>query len=384
MSRTTLAWLASRCPWGVVGMLALVVLAESLINLRALDLFDIDEWAFRRAGYMARSPEVKAAQVLCFGDSLVKLGVIPSVVAERTGKRVYNLALSGSQAPTSYFLLKRALDAGAKPEAVVVDFTPPLLRVGPRHLTTRWMALIDPAEAFRLARWARDPALFGEVALGGLIPSLRGKSSIRAAVLGALAARPSPNAHWNGQALRNWERNAGAQLMTGHASPVVLDDAQIHDLLVGYYPRWDCHPANYEGIGRFLDLASKNQIRVHWVLAPLLPALHDQIRRSGIDGHHEAFVRHWQAKYPDLRVVDGRGKVADLDLFWDPQHLSVEGASAFSRALGDVLRRSEDDPAGRRWVALPPLGKGPVPAGIENMEESRVAFEQEHKPQVRR
>ena len=83
------------------------------------------EWAFRWTG-RAVSGEAKRAEILCFGDSLVKLSVIPSVVRERTGKRVYNLALSGSQGGDSYHPLKRALESGApRPEAVVVGVTPP-------------------------------------------------------------------------------------------------------------------------------------------------------------------------------------------------------------------------------------------------------------------
>jgi hypothetical protein len=178
MSGTTLGWFARRCPWGLIGMVALVMIVEGSINLRALNLYDMDEWAFRWTA-RAVSRRAKGAEVLCFGDSLVKLSVIPSVVRERTGKRVYNLALSGSQAPTSYFLLKRALDSGSKPEAVVVDFNPPLLRVGPRHILTRWGALIDPTEAAKLAWWAGDADLFGEVALEHYLPSLRGKATIR-------------------------------------------------------------------------------------------------------------------------------------------------------------------------------------------------------------
>ena len=384
MIRTILALTAKRCPWGLVGMLGLVLAVEGFVASRSMDLFDCDEWAFRRAGRVAASPAVKDAGILCFGDSLVKLGVIPSVIRERTGRPTYNLALSGSQAPTSYFMLKRALEAGARPEAIVVDFNPPLLRVGPRHITTRSAALLGPVEAARLARWADDPALFGEVALGGLLPTLRGKSSIRANIRDALAGRASANPQWNGQALRNWARNDGAQLMVGDQAARKLTPLDVSNLQVGFYPEWSCHRANVEGIDRFLALAAEHRVRVFWLLVPMLPGFHDAISVSGIDAQHMAFVRSWQAKYPGLVVFDGRRKVTEIESFWDAQHLSVEGASAYSRVLGDALRRSIGGAVDARWVALPEARRGPLPPGVEDMEQSRLAVERQNAATLRR
>jgi hypothetical protein len=375
MSRTTLAGLASRCPWGLVGMVALILIVESGIEARSLSLFDVDEWAFRWTG-RAAVRKAKGHEILCFGDSLVKLSVIPRVVGERTGKRVYNLALSGSQAPSSYFLLKRALDSGGKPEAVVVDFNPPLLRVGPRHNINRWGALIDPVEAAQLAWWSRDPALFAEVTLGRILPSIRGRYAIRAEILGALASRGSINPINNPMGLRNWKQNDGAQLMVGSAGAKNLPEAKIRELREGYYPKWSVDPANSEGVDRFLRLASEHNIRVFWLLAPLVPALHDEIARAGIDARQDEFLRAWQAKYPNLVILDARKRVVDPEAFWDPQHLSVVGASAFSQAVGDVLRRSMGGKLDGNWLILPEVAKvGPVPPGIEDIDQSRLAVE---------
>jgi len=62
-----------------------------------------------------------AHDVLCFGDSQMKFGIAPHVVAARTGRPAYNLAIVGGQPPASYFLLRRALEAGARPSAVLFD-----------------------------------------------------------------------------------------------------------------------------------------------------------------------------------------------------------------------------------------------------------------------
>ena len=74
------------------------------------------------------------------GDSLAKLGVAPSLVEARSGRSVYNLAVCAGQAPSSYFLLRRVLDSGARPTAILVDFFPRLLQVPPQH-TPLWPAL---------------------------------------------------------------------------------------------------------------------------------------------------------------------------------------------------------------------------------------------------
>jgi hypothetical protein len=375
MSRTTLAGLARCGPWGLVGMVALILIVEAAIEARSLDLFDVDDWAFRWTG-RAAARKAKGKEILCFGDSLVKLSVIPSVVRERTGKRVYNLALSGSQAPSSYFLLKRALDAGARPEAVVVDFNPPLLRVGPRHNITRWGALLNPVEAAQLAWWSRDSSLFAEVTLGRLVPSIRARYALRADLLGAFAGKSSINPINNPMGLRNWKKNDGAQLMVGSAMAKNLPDAKIRELREGYYPVWSVDRANSEGVDRFLALAAEHQIRVFWLLPPLVPALHDEIRRSGVDAQQDEFVRGWQAKYPNLVILDARKRVVDPEAFWDPQHLSAIGATAFSRAVGDVLRQLTAAKLDQRWVLLPEVNHvGPLPPGVEDIDQSRLAVE---------
>ena len=374
MSRTTLAGLARRVPWGLVGMIALVAAVEGLIHAGSMGLYDVDEWAFRWTA-RAASRGANGAEVVVFGDSLAKLGVVPSVLAERTGKRAFNLALSGSQSTTSYFLLKRVLDSGAKPEAIVVDFNPPLLRVGPRHILNRWGAMLGPVEAAELAWWSGDSDLFGEVATQHLLPSMRGKSTIRANILDALANRPVTNLAKNKMAVRNWKQNEGAQLMVGSYGVDHLTDADVENLRTGYYPEWRCHPANVRGIDRFLDLATRNKIRVFWLLPPMLPALHDKLASSGIDARHEAFIRSWQAKYPDLVVLDARKTVDPLVAFWDPQHLSICGASSFSKVLGDALRGSIEGPTVARWVAMPGVPLGPLPPGVEDIDQSRLAVD---------
>ena len=376
MSRKLIANFVRRGPLGLLGMVCLIILVEAFINRHALRLYDMDEWAYRWSAREASGIEQKNS-ILCFGDSLVKLGVIPRVVRERVKTPVFNLAISGSQATTSYFMLRRALESGSRPSSILVDFNPPLLRVGPRHNLLRWPALLNPVEAGQLARWADDPGLFGEIVVNWAFPSLRGRSTIRQAISEAFAAKATVTEVWNRMALRNWSQNKGAQMMTGSERAQNLSAAEVETMCAGFYPEWKIHPTNKKGIDRFLRLAQRYKIPVYWVLPPLLPAFHDELAKHGIDAQHEQFIRSWLQKYPDLVILDGRRKFADLNAFWDPQHLSVAGAAAFSVIIGDTIAkidaRLDRSPLGDRWINLPDIGLIPIDPKIENVDQSTVA-----------
>ena len=138
-----------RAPLGLLGMLGLVFAVEVCVGSHDLDLMTPQEWCWRLSGMDAtrRSP---GCEVLCFGDSLVQGGIAPQLIEGRTGRRAFNFAVGGGQAPSSYFLLRRALESGARPAAVLVDFFPSLLGLGPRHNLPHWPHLLDTRECLEL------------------------------------------------------------------------------------------------------------------------------------------------------------------------------------------------------------------------------------------
>jgi hypothetical protein len=375
------SWLrriACGLPWGLAGMVVLIAMVEMFVARRKMAFLDMDDWAYRRTRQVA-TREARRYDLLCFGDSLVKLGVVPRAIEERTGWRTYNLAISGSQAPASYFLLRRVLASGAKPRAVVVDFHPPLLGVGPRHNRSRWASLLSWGEAAELCWSARDADLFGVVVLGQWFPSFRCRSSIRDSVMAALAGR-DPGRQWlNFLSLRQWSKNAGAQLMPTSASMRTVTDAEVENLRNMFYADFSCHPANAAGVERFLALAAAHDVPVYWLLPPLLPAVHARLAKSGFDARHEAFIRTWQERFPNLVVIDGRGTVSAAGGFWDANHLSAEGAYGFSLSLAVALRQTQTRTStglpAARWVRLPASRNTPIPEGVEDIDRSRLALE---------
>jgi len=137
-------------PFGLLGMVALVVAVESFVVRHELDFTPWGSSAWIVADRASRR-EATSCDVLFLGDSLVKMGLLPIVVEGETGRSAYNLGICAAQAPLPYFMLRRVLGAGGKPSAVVVDYKPNLLVGGPRDFARNWAELLTPREAIELA-----------------------------------------------------------------------------------------------------------------------------------------------------------------------------------------------------------------------------------------
>ena len=134
-------------PWGLLGMLALMAASERYVKRHTLDFTRPEGWNWRMSGWAARR-EATQADVLCLGTSRAQQAIVPQVIEERSGMRAWNLATCWGQAPAYYYLLKRALEAGARPKAVVVEYHPQCL-AGDHWQMARVLA--------RPARAGRDP-----------------------------------------------------------------------------------------------------------------------------------------------------------------------------------------------------------------------------------
>src|SRR3954453_11222932 len=85
-------------PWGLLGMLGLVAAIETGVARDVLDFSDPVSLSWRLAARAARD-EAPGRAVLCVGDSLVKHGMIPKVIAARSGHDAVNLAVARGPAP---------------------------------------------------------------------------------------------------------------------------------------------------------------------------------------------------------------------------------------------------------------------------------------------
>jgi hypothetical protein len=353
-------------------MLGLVAAVEMTVARHGLDFMatSTSSWVLSARAAAAEAP---GRRVLCLGDSLVKHGLLPRLVADRTGRATYNLSACAAQPPLTYYLLRRALAAGARPGAVVVDFMPDLLAGGPRYSLRCWQEVIAPGEALELSWTARDGSFLAEAVLGRLVPSVRARREIRAALLAALrgeAASPRDltRLHW-----RNWGQNLGAQFTPPNPAFTGEVPEDVHRSLGSH--GWWCHRVNAAYVRRFLALARARGIRVYWLLPPVSPAIQARRDHTGADAGHTRFVRRVQEEFPGLVVLDARHAGYDHTLFVDAVHLDGRGATTLSLDVAEVLRRDEPGPARLAgWIDLPayrPLAPG-IP--LEDVEQSRLAL----------
>src|SRR5205823_5327851 len=142
-------------PLGLLGALALVAAIESSLRSHELEFLNTlaCDW---RQGALAAGRDAPGCEVLCFGDSLMKNGVAPEVIGRRLGMRSYSLAVASGPPAASYFLLRRALESGARPKAVLIDVIPHLLAWGPESFATLWPELLDVRDGLDLARSSGD------------------------------------------------------------------------------------------------------------------------------------------------------------------------------------------------------------------------------------
>src|SRR5580693_8460636 len=89
-----------RCPAGLIGALGLIVLLEGIVSRVPARVDDRSRLAssWQTAMRRAAGPEARA-EILTFGDSLIKLGILPRVLEARLGRSSYNLAVLGGQPP---------------------------------------------------------------------------------------------------------------------------------------------------------------------------------------------------------------------------------------------------------------------------------------------
>jgi hypothetical protein len=353
-----------RIPAGFVGFLAILLVVEAALARSGLTASHLTAaWVDARAD--ATSAEVRESGVICLGDSQIKEGVLATVVSRRLGVPAYSLAVQGGQPPAAYFLLRRAVDAGARPRAVVVGFFHDLVACDVSINVAQWPEALGLGDCLDLAWTSSDLGLLVRSTLGLGLASFRGREPIREAVRSALLGEPETIRDAILAHRRNWRLNRGSQAM-----PPSPGFADVPAPDAGGRFVWRPEPENLQFTRRLLDLAARHGIAVYWVMPTISPA-HQAVReRRGIDGAYEAFVRRMQGEFPGLVVLDARRAVWDRGVFHDSCHLDRRGAIALSEAIADAIAAG---PSPSRWVGLSPRPAGADEPDIEDVDQSRMA-----------
>lgn len=370
-----------RWPAGFLGMLGLLLAVETGLARGELGLGTVGaaDWGLNRAEAVREGP---GAEILCFGDSLIKCGVAPAVLEARLDRTAYNLASLGATPPASYFLLKRALDAGARPRAILFDAKASTLNAANYWFTVRdWANLVGPWDAWQLARDDRNPAFFGLHLAHYLIPSVRLRLDLRTMVVGQVSgAPPAPEVSWGAIVRRQHAVNLGGVYRPpSHAKtgpdPFPNGVLPLYEDVVCYPAGWTPYPTNLVYLDKFLALAASRKIPVFFVVPPIHPGVQAGRERRGLDATYIELVRKIHDRYKTVTVIDGRHAGFEHKVFADSHHLDLEGAAALTDSLARVIGpRLDGTGAGDRWVALPPYADPAAWPPIENMDESRLAL----------
>ena len=287
-------------PWGVAFMVVLIVMIEWLVTRYRLELTDPVSMSWCSSA-LAVKTESADCDLLCLGDSLMKHGLLPSLIERETGQRTVNL--SAARAPTflSYLLLRRALGAGARPRAIIINAKPAILMADLQFNARYLEEIVMARECLEIAGLTRNRSFLLSMIVGRLLPSLRSRLEIQTNVLSAVRGESDRIGAINRVLLRNWTVNRGANVAaTVSANPETVRpdvEARLHPSSF-YVDR-----TNAEGIERLMRLAENRSIPVFWLLPPLSPALQSLRDQSGSEARYEQFIRSFMARYPRLLTV---------------------------------------------------------------------------------
>jgi hypothetical protein len=361
-------------PGAFFGLVGLVLAVEAFVATHEHSYVRPEQWDWQYRG-RAAARNLERYQVLCFGDSQVKGGVQPRLIEARIGKAAYSLAPSGGTPATSYFLLRRALRAGAKPSLVVVDYHRDIMAKRPRDQATapQWVELLNPREILELAITSRDLEFGAEMILARFLPSTRNREGLRSHITSRLRNERSP---WNAvrQVLhRNWRINGGSQAIPTNAA---FKDLEMRPGVPDPAATWRVDSGAQHYINAFFTLARSRGIQVAWLLPPVSPGYQLILDRGKGDGRFIDFAHRMTARHDNVVLVDGRHSGYPSDVFNDVAHLDLRGASALSDQLAslvdDILRARP--PITARSVDLPLYQPRASACGVEEVIQSAAAL----------
>jgi hypothetical protein len=357
-------------------MLGIVLAIETFVERHRDEFASPVGLLFEATGRSAKT-ESLGRDLLFFGDSVVKFGVAPRVIESRTGLRGYNLATIGSPASIPAILLREALESGARPKAVFVDFKPTLLS-GYAADPPSFARIAAFGDGFKLAWKAREPDDFARFAVGWVLPSYRDRFMIRSRISEGFSGQAEPSLRLPEARRANWEINLGAEILP--PNPAVLTTPEFANERANLNPGWSCSPVNLAVIDDFFRLAEAHQIPVFWLLTPIHPRVQAARERLGIEASWNRFLIE-QTKGRRVVLLDARPMAIDPDLFVDATHLDRRGATALSEAIADfLLDWQNSSPTTDRWVVLPPRNRPTDDARlIEDTNQTGLALRRDRE-----
>jgi len=323
-----------KVPLGLLGALVLIAVVETGIVRFQCDTPTPATMSWRLSG-QAATREAVGCDVLIFGDSLVKHGLNVREFQRISGLKAYNLSVCACQSPANVVLLRRALNAGAKPKAVILEAAPDLMAGKPVANARNWPELLSPLEALTLACRVRDAELGGRILLAQALPSYRARLEIRKLIVPPkgfdLLSRS--------ESLRlaaHWTAERGSNVAGGHgAFDGTVTEEEQKTLLSD---RFWCDRNNRRHLTAFLDEARARRIAVYWLLPPVSPAVQTRRDASGAEAKHLAFVEGLTSRYPNVTILNFQHAGFSATDFVDPRHMTGDAAIRLTRQVAERVK----------------------------------------------
>lgn len=358
-------------PWGLAGALALVAAVEGLVGAHPLDLSTPPRFEWRQSR-VAATAEAPKATVLALGTSMTKLGLYAPVVGREAARPTLNLAQCGGRMQSAFYLLRHALEAGSRPEAILLEVHPIYMTIPFDDGLMAWADLLDWDDLVDLAQASFRPNFVAKTVAELLIPSVRSRHEIRDLALRNLRGDGNFNRSANSALVRHFAQNAGSHV-NHRLTPY---GGETHPFIAGMYlpATWRIDPTNARFLRRILRLCQKREIPVYWLVPPVAPLLQFDRDARGLEAAYDAWMGHLRAEFPEVVVLDARRSGYPPAVFFDSAHLDYPGAVAFSAEVGRALRRDlADHPrprAGAPRIDLPPYRDQPGQPPLEDMAET--------------
>jgi hypothetical protein len=274
--------------------------------------------------------------VVALGSSRTEMALGPQHLGLGDGPSdplVYNFGLAGCGPIGEVLTLRRLLDTGVKPDAVLVEVLPPVLAGdGPAEAVVVPASKLGVRDLGRLARYSDDPA------------ALRN---------GMLAARVNPwygyrltlISHWGLASWLPWQHRQDflwTQLKPNGWMPYFHQQLSPEKRAEGqrqakadyqaYFAAFRIAPRADKAFRDLLDICRGHGIRVAFLLPPESPTFRSWYPPGAIDTAR-AYVGGL-SRESGGPVFDARDWYDDETLFADGHHLLGHAAVAFSRRLG--------------------------------------------------
>ncbi len=276
---------------------------------------------------------------------------------------------------TSFYLLKQALNEGARPSAIVLDVHPVFILSDNRDRNHYWSDSLGLIDLFDLAWTLNAPDDLAKILLTKSLRSLYHRDQLRTFLLGSLKGETST--HWfpNLISMRNFNQNQGAEVSQNN--PVYKGEVALIYQVLGLNDdhRRGSSPSAEVYMHRLLNLAASHGIRVFWVNMPIVPELEREREAKGWNDVYDRFTRKFLS-YRNLVVLDARHSGYPPSVFRDATHLAPNGAYALSRDIAEVVKRDKtvtanDDQS--HWVALPSFQQRSINVALESLARSEEA-----------